>query len=143
MYKFDWGDGDVVVVTFTHINFYEMAHASGRKLRGTSCTIRKGKPAARIEDIPEISKGFAYLHPSDNYCKATGRKISLRRALGIPDREKKKDRTEKALRRAALRYKKPDRILLAMRPIAINPPLFTPDERRRIYQAVFRLPVQP
>ena len=52
----------------------------------TTCTIRK------VADDPDLSElvGFGHtkLHPNDNFCKNTGRKISFARALKDADMDK-------------------------------------------------------
>jgi hypothetical protein len=45
--------------------------------RATICTVVAGPP-----DAPDDSFGIAVTHPKDNFCRATGRKIALERAIG-------------------------------------------------------------
>jgi len=60
---------------------YEMFfkhHNNGRRVgRRTECFIRHTRERARHL----VLSGCAYCHPHDNYCKETGRKIALARAL--------------------------------------------------------------
>jgi len=56
------------------------------KRKSTSCVIK-------LEDGTKLITGIAFLHPKDNFCKATGRKVSLARALklyGFSKEERKK-----------------------------------------------------
>ncbi len=55
--------------------------------RMSECAIYALGIAPDYDDKPELSQdnlmgeGFAYKHPMDNFCKETGRKISLARAI--------------------------------------------------------------
>lgn len=59
-------DGSTVQVKFCHNN-------------GIVPTARR--TCVEVIDAGEIHCGIAYLHPNDRYCKATGRKIALARAI--------------------------------------------------------------
>jgi len=58
--------------------------------RWTQCTIWRGDRM--------VADGFAECHPKDNFCKATGRKLSLSRALQMLYPNKKGKKRSKATR---------------------------------------------
>lgn len=42
---------------------------------------REGSTEVRLEKGPRAFSGKSFCHPNDNYCKETGRKLAIRKAL--------------------------------------------------------------
>jgi hypothetical protein len=64
--------------------FVEWQHHPGHALsrEGTTCLIRDGNsPSPGDGTFPVVATGDARLHPNDTFCKETGRKVALKRAL--------------------------------------------------------------
>jgi len=66
-------------------------------LIGTECLILAGDKSKTIKDVAingdPVAQGESYLHPMDRvsrFCKATGRKLSLTRALKVFDKPTRK-----------------------------------------------------
>ena len=62
----------------TTVNNFQLSFLHDHEARMTECWLRELTPTGTMVDI---YRGHAYCHNKDNFCKATGRKIALTRAL--------------------------------------------------------------
>lgn len=76
------GDGRTIVVRFRHEPPGRNRNdATSPPRAGTTCLIQLVTDTRDPEIREDIALGQAWLHPRDHYCKETGRKKSLARAL--------------------------------------------------------------
>lgn len=64
------------LTTTTHE--FQLTFIHDHEGRMTECFIREMSSSGRVV---EVYRGHAYCHSKDNFCKSTGRKIALTRAL--------------------------------------------------------------
>ena len=69
------------------------SHYEDENGRATACTIERVEAGGRFKDDGSQigTVGKAQCAPEDNFCKATGRKISLTRALSTVDKAERSD----------------------------------------------------
>lgn len=78
-------------ISFTHETRYERPDYPNRFTRCYICKLPK-----EDEDAEFVGYGEAHCHPNDNFCRATGRKIALSRAItAIPNKKTRKEIWEK------------------------------------------------
>ncbi len=63
-------------ITFQHGRF-PLPTAPNVMLRGTWCRVDR---VDGVDGIP-LRESYSYCHPKDNFCRETGRKLALKRAL--------------------------------------------------------------
>lgn len=64
------------IITFKHETRYALPTDPNVMVRGTRCDI---KPQG--ESLLVRGEGHSYCHPNDNFCRETGRKLALKKAL--------------------------------------------------------------
>ena len=70
--------GEQYRITFSHNEIYPLPTDQSVLVRGTRCDFKRG-----AMPIGLYGNGYSYCHPNDNFCRETGRKLALARALRV------------------------------------------------------------